>query len=121
MFGRIYEYFLRQFADQKAHDSGEFFTPVSIVHTIVTVIEPYHGKIIDPAFGSGGMLMQSPHFIEKMKANPSDSVTFYGMEKNPTTIRLAKMNLASHGMEGDIQKAISYYGDPHKQNGPLTL
>ena len=113
VFGKIYEYFLTQFADQKAHDGGEFFTPVSIVQTLVNVIEPDHGKIIDPACGSGGMFVQSAHFIEKMEANPSDRVTFYGMEKNPTTIRLAKMNLAVHGLEGDISKAISYYEDPH--------
>ncbi len=113
VFGKIYEYFLTQFADQKAHDGGEFFTPVSIVQTIVNVIEPDHGKIIDPACGSGGMFVQSAHFIEKMKANPNERVTFYGMEKNPTTIRLAKMNLAVHGLEGNVQKAISYYEDPH--------
>jgi type I restriction enzyme M protein len=121
VFGRIYEYFLTQFADQKAHDGGEFFTPVSIVQTLVNVIEPDHGKIIDPACGSGGMFVQSAHFIEKMKANPSDRVTFYGMEKNPTTIRLAKMNLAVHGLEGDITKAISYYDDPHKDKGPFDF
>lgn len=121
VFGRIYEYFLTQFADQKAHDGGEFFTPISIVQTIVNVIEPDHGKIIDPACGSGGMFVQSAHFIEKMKANPSDRVTFYGMEKNPTTIRLAKMNLAVHGLEGDITKAISYYDDPHKDKGPFDF
>ncbi|WP_288901635.1 N-6 DNA methylase [uncultured Sneathiella sp.] len=121
VFGRIYEYFLTQFADQKAHDGGEFFTPVSIVQTLVNVIEPDHGKIIDPACGSGGMFVQSAHFIEKMKANPSDRVTFYGMEKNPTTIRLAKMNLAVHGLEGDISKAISYYDDPHKNKGPFDF
>jgi len=113
VFGKIYEYFLTQFADQKAHDGGEFFKPVSIVQTLINVIEPEHGKIIDPACGSGGMFVQSAHFIEKMEANPSDRVTFYGMEKNPTTIRLAKMNLAVHGLEGDISKAISYYEDPH--------
>lgn len=117
VFGRIYEYFLTQFADQKAHDGGEFFTPVSIVQTIVNVIEPKQGKIIDPACGSGGMFVQSAHFIETMQANPSERVTFYGMEKNPTTIRLAKMNLAVHGLEGDIQKAISYYEDPHDMLG----
>lgn len=121
VFGRIYEYFLTQFADQKAHDGGEFFTPVSIVQTLVNVIEPDHGKIIDPACGSGGMFVQSAHFIEKMQANPSDRVTFYGMEKNPTTIRLAKMNLAVHGLEGDISKAISYYDDPHKDKGPFDF
>ncbi|MBK5912650.1 DNA methyltransferase [Rhodothalassium salexigens] len=121
VFGRIYEYFLTQFADDKAHDGGEFFTPISIVQTIVNVIEPDHGKIIDPACGSGGMFVQSAHFIEKMKANPSDRVTFYGMEKNPTTIRLAKMNLAVHGLEGDISKAISYYEDPHEKKGPFDF
>jgi type I restriction enzyme M protein len=119
VFGRIYEYFLTQFADQKAHDNGEFFTPVSIVETIVNVIEPTRGKVIDPACGSGGMFVQSAHFVEMQKANPNEQLTFYGMEKNPTTIRLAKMNLAVHGLEGDIQKAISYYEDPHKAHGPF--
>jgi len=93
--------------------------PVSIVETIVNVIEPTRGKVIDPACGSGGMFVQSAHFVEAMKANPNERLTFYGMEKNPTTIRLAKMNLAVHGLEGDIQKAISYYEDPHKAHGPF--
>ncbi|MBN8242366.1 N-6 DNA methylase [Nitratireductor aquimarinus] len=119
VFGRIYEYFLTQFADQKAHDNGEFFTPVSLVETIVNFIEPTRGKVIDPACGSGGMFVQSAHFVEAMKANPNERLTFYGMEKNPTTIRLAKMNLAVHGLEGDIQKAISYYEDPHKSHAPF--
>lgn len=119
VFGRIYEYFLTQFADQKAHDNGEFFTPISIVETIVNVIEPTRGKVIDPACGSGGMFVQSAHFVEALKANPNELLTFYGMEKNPTTLRLAKMNLAVHGLEGDIQKAISYYEDPHKNQGPF--
>jgi len=119
VFGRIYEYFLTQFADQKAHDNGEFFTPVSIVETIVNVIEPTRGKVIDPACGSGGMFVQSAHFVEAMKANPNEQLTFYGMEKNPTTIRLAKMNLAVHGLDGAIQKAISFYEDPHKDHGPF--
>ena len=121
VFGRIYEYFLTQFAGEKAHDGGEFFTPPSIVQTIVNVIEPKQGKIIDPACGSGGMFVQSAHFIETMKANPNERVTFYGMEKNPTTIRLAKMNLAVHGLEGNIQKAISYYEDPHANKGPFDF
>jgi type I restriction enzyme M protein len=119
VFGRIYEYFLTQFADQKAHDNGEFFTPISIVETIVNIIEPVRGKIIDPACGSGGMFVQSAHFVEAMKASPNEQLTFYGMEKNPTTLRLAKMNLAVHGLDGDIQKAISYYEDPHKDQGPF--
>ena len=113
VFGRIYEYFLTKFADQKAHDGGEFFTPVSLVQMIVNVIEPEHGDVIDPACGSGGMFVQSAHFIEHRHKSPQDAATFYGMEKNPTTIRLAKMNLAVHGLEGNIQKAISYYEDPH--------
>ena len=113
IFGRIYEYFLTGFADLKAHDGGEFFTPVSLVQLIANVIEPDHGKVLDPACGSGGMFVQSAHFVERLKQNPGELLTFYGMEKNPTTIRLAKMNLAVHGLEGNIQKAISYYEDPH--------
>ena len=114
VFGRIYEYFLTGFADQKAHDGGEFFTPVSLVQLIVNVIEPDHGKVIDPACGSGGMFVQSAHFIERVHQNPQEVATFYGMEKNQTTIRLAKMNLAVHGLEGNIAKAISYYEEPHE-------
>ncbi|MCF8474600.1 MAG: type I restriction-modification system subunit M [Emcibacter sp.] len=114
VFGRIYEYFLTGFAGEKAHDGGEFFTPPSLVQLIVNVIEPDHGDIIDPACGSGGMFVQSAHFIERMHKSPQDVVTFYGAEKNPTTIRLAKMNLAVHGLEGKISKAISYYEDPHE-------
>jgi len=117
IFGRIYEYFLTQFADLKAHDGGEFFTPVSLVEMIVNVIEPEHGTILDPACGSGGMFVQSAHFIENMHESPTARVTFYGMEKNPTTIRLAKMNMAVHGLEGNIAKAISYYEDPHELLG----
>ncbi len=113
VFGRIYEYFLTKFADLKAHDNGEFFTPVSLVQMIVNIIEPDHGSVIDPACGSGGMFVQSAHFIEEMHKSPQDVATFYGAEKNPTTIRLAKMNLAVHGLEGKIQKAITFYEDPH--------
>jgi len=117
VFGRIYEYFLTKFADQGAHDNGEFFTPVSIVQTIVNVIEPDHGNVIDPACGSGGMFVQSAHFIEHLHRSPQDVATFYGMEKNATTIRLAKMNLAVHGLEGNIAKAITYYEEPHEMVG----
>ena len=117
IFGRIYEYFLTQFADQKAHDGGEFFTPVSLVQMIVNVIEPDHGWVLDPACGSSGMFVQSAHFIERIHENPTERVTFYGMEKNPTTIRLANMNLAVHGLEGNIHKAITYYEDPHELCG----
>ncbi len=114
VFGRIYEYFLTQFADQKAHDGGEFFTPVSLVSLIANVIEPAKGAVLDPACGSGGMFVQSARVVERRHENPTEKLTFYGLEKNPTTIRLAKMNLAVHGLEGNIQKAITYYEDPHE-------
>lgn len=111
IFGRIYEYFLTQFADVGAHDNGEFFTPVSLVSLIANVIEPDHGIVLDPACGSGGMFVQSAGFMERRDDNPN-KLTFKGLEKNGTTIRLAKMNLAVHGLEGDIQQAITYYEDP---------
>ena len=117
VFGHIYEYFLTEFADQKAHDDGEFFTPVSLVQMIVNIIEPDDGRVLDPASGSGGMFVQSAHFIERMHHNPTERVTFYGMEKNATTIRLADMNLAVHGLEGNIKRAITYYDDPHELFG----
>jgi type I restriction enzyme M protein len=117
VFGRIYEYFLTQFADQSAHDGGEFFTPPSIVQMIVNAIEPDHGRVLDPACGSGGMFVQSAHFIEKMKQDPTKVATFYGQEKNPTTIRLAKMNLAVHGLEGRIEPGMTYYTDAHELLG----
>lgn len=114
VFGRIYEYFLTQFADQKAHDGGEFFTPVSLVSLIANVIEPAGGIVLDPACGSGGMFVQSAHVVERRHENPTEKLTFYGLEKNATTIRLAKMNLAVHGLEGEIKQAITYYEDPHE-------
>lgn len=117
IFGRIYEYFLTGFADLKAHDGGEFFTPVSLVSLIANVIEPENGTVLDPACGSGGMFVQSAHFVELKDASPAEQLTFYGMEKNPTTVRLAKMNLAVHGLEGNVQQAISYYEDPHELVG----
>ncbi|MDO9507904.1 MAG: N-6 DNA methylase, partial [Thermovirgaceae bacterium] len=117
VFGRIYEYFLTQFAEEKAHDGGEFFTPVSLVSLIANVLEPERGVVLDPACGSGGMFVQSARFVERRLENPVDRLTFYGLEKNATTIRLAKMNLAVHGLEGDIQKAITYYEDPHELLG----
>ncbi len=107
------EFFLTQFADQGAHDGGEFFTPISLVQLLVNVIEPDHGKIFDPACGSGGMFVQSAHFMECHKQKPTE-LTFYGNEKNKTTTRLAKMNLAVHGLEGNIAGGVlSYYDDPH--------
>jgi type I restriction enzyme M protein len=121
VFGRIYEYFLTQFADQSAHDGGEFFTPPSIVQMIVNAIEPDHGAVMDPACGSGGMFVQSAHFIEKMQQDPTKVATFYGQEKNATTIRLAKMNLAVHGLEGRIEPGITYYTDAHELVGKVDF
>jgi type I restriction enzyme M protein len=117
VFGRIYEYFLAEFSIQKAHDNGEFFTPSSIVQTIVNVIEPDHGTVFDPACGSGGMFVQSSHFIEQEGADTAKRVVFYGQEKNRDTIRIAQMNLAVHGLEGKIADAITYYQDEHNLVG----
>lgn len=117
VFGRIYEYFLTRFADQKAHDDGEFFTPISLVSLIAHVLEPDRGTVLDPACGSGGMFVQSARIVEEQGQSPTARLTFRGLEKNATTIRLAKMNLAVHGLEGDIQKAITYYEDPHELLG----
>ncbi|MDP2785745.1 MAG: N-6 DNA methylase, partial [Sulfurimicrobium sp.] len=114
VFGRIYEYFLMKFAMQGAQDNGEFFTPPSLVQTIVNVIEPDHGVVFDPACGSAGMFVQSSHFIEHEGLDTMKRVTFYGQEKTATTIRLAKMNLAVHGLEGDIREANSFYDDVHR-------
>ena len=120
VFGRIYEYFLAEFSKQGAHDNGEFFTPPSIVQTIVNVIEPDHGIILDPACGSGGMFVQSSHFIEDAGQDTMKRVTFYGHEKNETTAKLAQINLAVHGLQGTIRagnEAITYYKDPHELVG----
>jgi type I restriction enzyme M protein len=119
-FGRIYEYFLAEFSKQAAHDNGEFFTPPSIVQTIVNVIEPDHGAIFDPACGSGGMFVQSSHFIEDEGLDTMKRVTFYGHEKNETTAKIAQINLAVHGLQGSIRAgndAITYYKDPYELVG----
>src|SRR3989441_1413581 len=117
VFGRIYEYFLAKFSIQKAHDNGEFFTPSSLVQMIVNVIEPDHGTVFDPACGSGGMFVQSSHFIEHEGGDTAKKVVFYGQEKKRDTIRLAKMNLAVHRLEGKIAEAITYYQDEHTLAG----
>ena len=117
VFGRIYEYFLTRFADQKAHDGGEFFTPISLVSLIAHVLDPDRGTVLDPACGSGGMFVQSARTVEEHGGSPAERLTFRGLEKNATTIHLAKMNLAVHGLEGDIRKAITYYEDPHELLG----
>ncbi|MCB1211716.1 MAG: N-6 DNA methylase, partial [Verrucomicrobiales bacterium] len=114
IFGRIYEYFLMKFAIQGAQDNGEFFTPPSLVQMIVNVIEPNRGVVADLACGSGGMFVQTSHFMEDHGQQTMDCVTFYGQEKTATTIKLAKMNLAVHGLEGEIKEANTFYQDEHR-------
>jgi type I restriction enzyme M protein len=115
-FGKIYEYFLGKFAMAEGQKGGEFFTPISIVKLIVEIIEPYHGRILDPACGSGGMFVQSAAFVAHHKKNVND-ISIYGQEKVAETIRLCKMNLAVHGLSGDIRQSNTYYEDPHKSVG----
>jgi len=117
VFGRIYEYFLNNFAMTGAQEGGEFFTPLSLVQTIVNVIEPNHGIIFDPACGSAGMFVQSGHFIEEAGLKPEKSVTFFGQEKTETNTRLAKMNMAVHGLEAKIVEGNSFYEDKHNLVG----
>lgn len=114
VFGRINEYFLMKFAMQGAQDNGEFFTPPSLVQTIVNVIEPDHGVVLDPACGSGGMFVQSSHFIEQRGQSAAHRATFFGQEAKTSNLRLAKMNLAVHALEGDIVEANTFYEDQHE-------
>ena len=121
-FGEIYEYFLGEFARAEGAKGGEFFTPQSIVKLIVEILEPYHGRIFDPACGSGGMFVQSAHFVEKhmngnKKSQVMSEVALYGQEKGEGNVRIAKMNLAIHGLSGNIALANSYYEDPFSSVG----
>jgi len=116
-FGRIYEYFLGEFARTEGQKGGEFFTPASIVRFIVEVLEPYHGAVFDPATGSGGMFVQSARFVSEHKKDPTRELSIHGQEKVGTTVALSRMNLAMHGLEGDIREANSYYDDPHESTG----
>lgn len=113
LFGKIYEYFLNKFAMTGAQEGGEFFTPMSLVQTIVNVIEPDHGIVFDPACGSAGMFVQTGYFIESEGLKPAEKVTFYGQEKADLNTKLAKMNLAIHGLEGDIKEGNTFYEDSH--------
>ena len=119
-FGKIYEYFLGEFAMAEGQKGGEFFTPTSIVKLIVEIIEPFHGKIFDPACGSGGMFVQSAAFVEHHKKSVNE-ISIYGQEKVAETIRLCKMNLAVHGLSGDIRQAVTYYEDIHKSVGKFDF
>ncbi|MDB4113742.1 type I restriction-modification system subunit M [Flavobacteriaceae bacterium] len=116
-FGQIYEYFLNKFAMSGAQEGGEFFTPHSLVKTIVNIIEPDHGIVFDPAAGSAGMFVQTAHFIEDEGFEASNKVTFYGQEKTDTNTKLAKMNMAVHGLDGDIVQGNTFYDDKHELVG----
>jgi type I restriction enzyme M protein len=111
-FGRVYEYFMGEFAMQEMQKGGEFYTPSSIVDLIVEIIEPYHGRILDPACGSGGMFVHSANFVRAHKREPDKELSIFGIEKVRETLRLSKMNLAVHGLGGTIMEANSYYDEP---------
>lgn len=116
-YGLVFEYFMGEFASSYMTKGGEFFTPASIVKVIVEIIEPYHGKIFDPACGSGGMFVHSAEFVRRHQKSPSKELAIYGVEKMSDTLRLCRMNLAVHGVSGDVREANSYYDDPHKLIG----
>jgi type I restriction enzyme M protein len=119
-FGRIYEYFLGAFAMTEGQGGGEFYTPSSIVKLLAEIIEPFHGRILDPACGSGGMFVQSARFVAEHQKNPAAELAICGVEKTDETGRLCRLNLAVHGLEGDIKHGgniNSYYDDPHKATG----
>lgn len=113
-FGKVYEFFLGSFARAEGSKGGVFYTPESIVRLIVEILQPFHGRIFDPACGSAGMFVQSAHFVERHQKNPTHELTVFGTEKDAKTVKLAKMNLAVHGLSGDVREANSYYDDPHK-------
>ena len=112
-FGLIYEYFLGKFAMSEGQKGGEFYTPTSIVRLIVEILEPYHGRIYDPACGSGGMFVQSARFVENHHKNPTAEISVHGQERVRETSRLARLNLAVHGISGDIREGNAYYEDLH--------
>ena len=120
-FGKIYEYFLGKFAMSEGQKGGEFFTPTSIVKLIVAIIEPFKGRIFDPACGSGGMFVQSARFVEEHKKKASSEISIYGQERVAETVRLCKMNLAVHGLAGDIKQGNTYYEDLHTSTGKFDF
>ena len=123
-FGRIYEYFLGEFAMSEGQGGGEFYTPASIVQLLTQIIEPYHGRILDPACGSGGMFVQSARFVAEHHKNPAAELSICGVEKTDETGRLARLNLAVHGLEGEIRHGgniNSYYDDPHTATGQFDF
>ena len=120
IFGKIYEFFLGEFAMSEGQKGGEFFTPTSVVRFIVEVIEPYAGKIYDPACGSGGMFVQSAKFVQEAKHDLSD-IYVYGQEYMGETARLAKMNLMVNNIRGEITETNSYENDPYHGLGKFDF
>jgi type I restriction enzyme M protein len=120
-FGKIYEYFLGKFAMAEGQKGGEFFTPTAIVKLIVEILEPFHGRVYDPCCGSGGMFVQSARFVEEHKKTPSTEISIYGQERVSETVRLNKMNLAVHGLGGDIRQGNTYYEDLHTSPGKFDF
>lgn len=121
LFGEIYEYFLGNFALSEGKDGGTFYTPASVVRYMVEVLKPEIGNklLLDPACGSGGMFVQAARYMHKHNATNEDMMKFmcYGVEKDPDTVKLAKMNLLLHNVRGDIREANSFYSDPHDAVG----
>ena len=121
IFGQIYEYFLGNFALAEGQSGGVFYTPASVVQYMVEVLQPTTGdkKFLDPACGSGGMFVQAAHYMHRHNASNSDLMRFrcYGVEKDPDTLKLAKMNLLLNNVRGDIIEANSFYSDPHDAFG----
>jgi type I restriction enzyme M protein len=116
-FGKVYEYFLSKFARAEGSKGGEYFTPTSIVRLIVDIIEPFSGRILDPACGSGGMFVQSARFVEEHRNGDPGRLSIHGQERVEETVRLCKMNLAVHGLEGQISQSNAYYEDPFRSVG----
>jgi len=120
-FGKIYEYFLGAFARSEGAKGGEYYTPTSLVKLIVEIIEPYKGRILDHACGSGGMFVQSARFVQNHHKSPGSELAIYGEEKTADTVKLCKMNLAVHGLEGEILEGNSYYEDRHNSLGKFDF
>lgn len=113
ILGRVYEYFLGQFADAEGKKGGQFYTPRSIVRLLVEMLEPYEGRVFDPCCGSGGMFVQSEEFIEA-HGGRIGGIAIYGQESNQTTWRLCKMNLAIRGIDANIRWGNSFHNDAFK-------
>ena len=113
VLGRVYEYFLGQFADAEGKKGGQFYTPRSIVRVLVEMLQPYKGRVYDPCCGSGGMFVQSEKFIQEHQGRVND-VSIYGQESNPTTWKLAKMNMAIRGIDCNIALGDTFHNDRHK-------